>query len=406
MTCPSAIWILVLDDEPVMLEISRGMLSNLGFTDVTTCNSGRQALERLDGQGADPDLILLDLNMPGMDGVEFLRKLVQRHYAGSVILASGEDEQTLQSAETLVRAHGIRALGHLQKPVQPEALAALIEKWRPETRREARSAAKTYATEEVRRAIANRELVNYYQPKVAVATGEVIGVETLVRWRHPDDGLVFPDRFIGIAERQGLIDYLTEIVICDALDQARSWLDAGLALHIAVNVSMDNLASINFPDIVSKHAATAGVPAANLVFEVTESRLMRDLATVLDVLTRLRMKRFRLSIDDFGTGHSSLAQLRDMPFDELKVDRSFTHGAATNDKKRAIFQTSLILARQLGISVVAEGVEDQDDWRFLRSEGCDFAQGYFIAKPMPGADVAAWMKEWAVRVRSGAQNLQ
>ncbi len=401
MTNLSSIWILVLDDDLVMLAIIRGMLSNLGFADVTTCDSGRQALERLDGQGADPDLILLDLNMPGMDGVQFLRKLVERRYAGSVVLASGEDEQTLQSAESLVRAHGIRALGHLQKPIQPDALAALIEKWRPETRREARSAAKTYTTDEVRRAIAKRELVNYYQPKVAIATGKVIGVETLVRWRHPDDGLVFPDRFIGIAENDGLIDYLTDVVMGDALAQATRWLDAGLALHIAINVSMDNLLSINFPDIVSKHAAKAGVPTASVVLEVTESRLMPDLVTVLDVLTRLRMKRFRLSIDDFGTGHSSLAQLRDMPFDELKVDRSFTHGAATNDKKRAIFLASLNLARQLGIAVVAEGVEDQDDWQFLRSLGCDFAQGYFIAKPMPGADVPAWIDGWTLRVREG-----
>ncbi len=401
MTNRSAIWVLVLDDDPVMLEISRSMLSNLGFSDVTTCDSGRQALERLDGQGADPDLILLDLNMPGMDGVEFLRKLVDRHYAGGVILASGEDARILQSAETLVRAHGITALGHLQKPVQPDALAALIDKWRPGVRRAVRGAAKTYAAGELRRAIANRELVNAYQPKVAIATGNVVGVETLVRWRHPDDGLVFPDQFIGIAEEHGLIDYLTHVVIGDALAQARHWLEAGLALHIAVNVSMENLSSINFPDIVSKQAAAAGVPTTNVVLEVTESRLMPELVTALDVLTRLRMKRFRLSIDDFGTGHSSLAQLRDMPFDELKVDRGFVHGAANNEKKRAICDASLGLARQLGIAVVAEGVEDEDDWRFLRDRGCDFAQGYFIAKPMPGADVPAWIEGWAARVHNG-----
>jgi EAL domain-containing protein (putative c-di-GMP-specific phosphodiesterase class I)/CheY-like chemotaxis protein len=401
MTNPSAIWILVLDDEPVMLEIIRSMLSNLGFTDVTTCESGRQALDRLDGQGGDPDLILLDLNMPGMDGVEFLRKLVERHYAGSVILASGEDEQILQSAETLVRAHGITALGHLQKPVQPDALAALISQWRPGMHGGVSGVPKAYAAKDVRRAIANRELVNYYQPKVAIATGKVIGVETLVRWRHPDDGLVFPDRFIGIAEQHGLIDYLTHVVIGDALAQTRRWLDAGLALHVAVNISMESLSSINFPDVMSKHVVAAGVPTTNVVLEVTESRLMPELVTVLDVLTRLRMKRFRLSIDDFGTGHSSLAQLRDMPFDELKVDRGFVHGVMTDDTKRAICNASLNLARQLGISVVAEGVEDHDDWRYLRGEGCDFAQGYFIARPMPAAELPGWMDSWAARVRSG-----
>ena len=401
MTSPSGIWILVLDDEPVMLEIIRSTLSNLGFTDVATCDSGRQALDRLDGQGADPDLTLLDLNMPGMDGVEFLRKLVERRYSGSVILVSGADEQILQSAENLVHAHRITALGHLQKPVQPDALAALISQLRPRSHSGVSGASKAYAAKDVRRAIANRELVNYYQPKVAIATGKVVGVETLVRWRHPDDGLVFPDRFIGIAEEQGLIDYLTDGVIGDALAQAKRWLDAGVALDIVVNVSMESLSSINFPDVMSKHLAAAGLPTTNVVIEVTESRLMPELVTVLDVLTRLRMKHFRLSIDDFGTGHSSLAQLRDMPFDELKVDRGFVHGAATNDKKRAICHASLNLARQLGISAVAEGVEDRDDWSFLRGEGCDFAQGYFIARPMPGENLPAWIEDWTARVRGG-----
>lgn len=401
MTNPAAIRILVLDDDPIMLELLGRMLSNLGLTDVTAFDSGLRALKWLDEPAHGADLILLDLNMPEMDGVEFLRKLVERRYAGSVILASGEDEQIMQSAETLVRAHQIIALGYLRKPVQPDALAAMIDKWRPGVRRDTRSASKTYSADEIRRAIANRELVNDYQPKVTIATGNVVGVETLVRWRHPSDGLVYPDQFIGVAEEHRLIEDLTKLVIGEALSQARLWLDAGLALHVAVNVSMDSLMSLSFPDTVSEQAAAAGVPTTGLVLEITESRLMSKLVTVLDVLTRLRLKRFRLSIDDFGTGHSSLAQLRDIPFDELKVDRGFVHGASRNEKKRAICTASLGLARQLGITVVAEGVEDQDDWQFLRGAGCDFAQGYYIAKPMPGPDVAAWMQGWAARVRSG-----
>ena len=395
----STVRILMLDDEPFMLKLIGRMLANLGFTQVTCCDSGRAALAWLDSSNQPPDLILLDLNMPEMDGLEFVRHLVERLYSGSLILISGEDERMLQAAVKLVQAHKISVLGHLRKPVKPEALSALLEKWTPSSPVRPGAAKKVYGADELRAAIDNGELVNYYQPKVAVATGEVVGVETLVRWRHPQDGMVFPDQFIGVAEAHGLIDDLTRVVLTGALAQAKVWQDAGWVLRVAVNVSMVNLASLDFPDFVAGLAAQAGVPPQGLVLELTESRLMRDLRAPLEILTRLRLKRFRLSIDDFGTGHSSLAQLRDIPFDELKIDQSFVHRAWTDETLRAMYDASLGLARQLGIEAVAEGVEDRNDWDFLRRTGCDLAQGYFIARPMPAADFPGWIQAWEARVR-------
>jgi len=393
----SAIRILVLDDEPFMLKLLGRMLANLGFTSVTTCDSGRAALELVDSPDSRPDLILLDINMPEMDGVEFVRHLVGHHYSGALILVSGENERVLQSVGKLVRAHKITGLGHLSKPVTPERLAALIEKWASPSQGALRAAKKVYGANELRAAIANGELINYYQPKVALATGEVIGVETLARWRHPRDGMVFPDQFIDLAEQHGLIDALTRVVLSGALAQARIWQDAGLTLGIAVNLSMDNLVSLNFLDSVVELTAKAGVPPQEIVLEVTESRLMHDQRVPLEILTRLHLKRFRLSIDDFGTGNSSLAQLRDIPFDELKIDQSFVHDAWANDTQCAMFDASLGLAKQLGMEVVAEGVEDQADWDFVRQRGCDLAQGYFIAKAMPAEDLPAWLADWETR---------
>lgn len=401
MNAPATLRVLVLDDEPVMLAVLERMLVNLGFASVQAFDRGVSALDWLRGSGCAVDLVLLDLNMPEMDGVEFLRKLVEIRYEGGVILASGEDETIQQAAENLVRAHHIEALGHLHKPVQPDALAALIGSWRPGAAPAARRAARSYGAGDVEKAIADRELVNHYQPKVSVATGALVGVETLVRWQHPAHGLVFPDQFIGIAEEHGHINALTEIVIEEAIGQARAWRQSGLALHVSVNVSMENLTLLTFPDLLERLTARAGLPASELVLEVTETRLMSNVVAVLDVLTRLRLKRFRLSVDDFGTGHSSLAQLRDIPFDELKVDRGFVHGAVDSDKKRAICEASLSLARQLGILVVAEGVENAQDWRYLREHGCDLAQGYFIGRPMPGADLPAWLRTWRERVARG-----
>lgn len=400
-----AIRILALDDEPLMLKLHSRILTGLGFTDVLACDNGHTALEWVDSPEA-PDLILLDLNMPEMDGVEFVRRLVEHRYKGSLILVSGEDERMLQITLQLVRAHEIPVLGYLHKPVTPEGLKALLEKWSPPQERSLRACGREYGADEVCAAIANGELVNYYQPKVEIASGRVVGVETLVRWRHPGDGMVAPGQFIGVAETHGLIDDLTRTVLSTALAQAARWQKMGLELRVAVNVSMVNLASLDFADFVAGQTAAAGVAPQHVVLEVTESQLMHDPRAPLEILARLRLKRFRLSIDDFGTGHSSLAQLRDIPFDELKIDQSFVHGAWDNGTVRAMFDASLGLAKQLDMEIVAEGVEDRDDWNFLRNTECDVAQGYFIARPMPAADLPEWIRGWQERAREECPSLQ
>ena len=388
----SRIRILVLDDESFMHKLLAHMLAGLGYDSVVTCDNGPDALKLLDAHDQAPNLILMDLNMPGMDGIQFVRKLVEHNYKGSLILVSGEDERVLQMAEKLVQAHQITVLGHLKKPVSRGGLSFLVSKWRPT--RTLHAVSKSYAAAELKDAINNNRLVNYYQPKVSLATGAVVGVETLVRWLHPLDGLVFPDLFIGLAEEHGLIDDLTRAVFTGALKQTRAWKLEGLNLRVAVNVSMENLMSVSFADFVAESANAADVVASDILLEITESRLMLDHRMPLDVLTRLRLKRFGLSIDDFGTGYSSLTQLHSIPFNELKIDRSFVHGAWRDETVLAMYNASLGLGKQLGMQVVAEGVEDADDWEFLRRTGCDLAQGYFIARPMPAEELPAWATTW------------
>ena len=390
--------VLLVDDEPFALKLLSRQLANLGITEIICHEHATDALALLDSGNQMVNLILSDLQMPGMDGVEFIRQLVRIGYAGGLVLVSGEDNRILQTAEKLSKAHRLNVLGSLHKPVSPEQLRQVLEN-HPSRAVAPRAVRKAYGREALWQAITGNELVNYYQPKVDLVTGAVTGVETLVRWLHPEDGLVFPDQFIGTAEETGLIDDLTRTVLTGALRQASAWQDAGLNLQVAVNVSMDNLGSLEFPDFVAQTVAQAGVPSDRLTLEITESRLMKDPLAALDILTRLRLKHIGLSIDDFGTGHSSLAQLRDIPFDELKVDRGFVHGTCRDSSIRAIFEASLGMAQQLGMKTVAEGVEDRDDWDYLRACGCDTAQGYFIAKPMPAADLTSWMNTWEIRCR-------
>jgi EAL domain-containing protein (putative c-di-GMP-specific phosphodiesterase class I) len=192
---------------------------------------------------------------------------------------------------------------------------------------------------------------------------------------------------------------LTRAVLASAMKQLKTWSRAGHHVPVAVNVSIDDLTTLDFPDVAASLAADAGIEPSMITLEVTEGQVMRKLSTALDVISRLRLKRFRLAIDDFGTGHSSLAQLRDLPFDELKVDRSFVNGAWTDPTLQAICNARLRMAQQLKLHVVAEGIEDYNDWILLRDLGCDVAQGYFIARPMPGAELAPWMTEWDNRRR-------
>ncbi len=392
--------ILIVDDEPFALRLLTYQLNNIGFPDVLPYESATEAIGYLEHSGGATDLVIFDLQMPGVDGIELMRHLARIKFSGSIMVVSGEGDRILSAARTLAHAHGLNVLGALRKPTTGEQLWTVLSGRAVTNFTGGGSERSDYATDVLRSAIAAGELVNYYQPKVNVQTGDVVGVETLVRWRHPDDGMVQPNEFVAMAEDYGLIDQLTTCVLAQGLHDAGQWRRGNVMLSLAVNVSMENLGQLDFPDLVVDMARGAGVPTDSVVLEVTESRLMRDPRAVLDILTRLRLKQVGLSIDDFGTGYASLAQLRDIPFDELKVDQGFVHGAHGDPAQRAILEASLGMAQQLGIKTVAEGVEDLADWSFMRGQNCELAQGYFIARPMPAEEVVEWLAGWKVRYRN------
>ncbi|MGQ0653284.1 MAG: EAL domain-containing response regulator [Betaproteobacteria bacterium] len=386
--------IVMVDDQPLILAILREQLEEIGGASVVEFTTGADALAYLSRPDAAVDVLFCDLNMPAMDGVQLMRHLADISFQGGLVLISMEERRILDTAMRVARAHNLRVLGALQKPLQPaevRAVLAAAPAFAPAAR------ARSIEPAELRSAIERAELVNHYQPKVRLADARLAGVECLVRWQHPAHGLVYPDAFIALAEQHGMIDDLTTVVLRAALRQVRQWSAAGLDTSVAVNVSMDNLAALDFADRLACEADAAGVALSALRLEVTESRLMSNRLAALEVLTRLRLRRIDLYIDDFGTGHSSLAQLRDIPFTGLKIDRNFVHGAWRDPDLRAIVGASLEMAKKLGMQAVAEGVEDDKDWAFLRAAGCDLAQGHFIARPFPSGALRQWAADWASR---------
>jgi EAL domain-containing protein (putative c-di-GMP-specific phosphodiesterase class I) len=245
-------------------------------------------------------------------------------------------------------------------------------------------------------AVEREELELVYQPKLSLRSGCVTGVEALSRWTDADGKAVDPSAFVAVAERAGIIDALTDWVLRTSLRQWAAWHQQGTSLGIAVNVSAVTLRDLEFPDRLLRLCHLEGVPPAQVTLELTEGATQHAVR-LLDTLTRFRIKGFNVALDDFGTGYSSLLQLRQLPFSELKIDQNFTRDMAAADDSRLIVKSVIDLAHALGLSAVAEGVEDRETLDLLAAYGCNEVQGFLIARPMPGRELVPWMIETAMR---------
>jgi len=384
--------VLVLDDDDFILDVAHVMLKNFGVADITCNTSAAMALPTLD-MNNHLLVVLCDLNMPEMDGVEVIRYLGQQGFCGGVIVLSGEDSRLLHTVADMGRAYHLRLLGALGKPIDRQALLRMLQNVANSTAVSHRPHVSLSAAE-IRDGLEGDALAPYFQPQVDTLSRKVIGVEALARWRHPTEGILSPAAFISVAEQNALITLLTERMITLSLQQWQLWNAAGLDLTISVNISMHSLTRLDFPERLVAEAQAIGVPLERLVLEITESQLSQDVLVSTDVLTRLCLKRVRLSIDDFGTAYSNMEKLQMLPFSELKIDQAFVHDAAKKPASYAIVKSSADLGRDLGMKIVAEGVETQEDWDCAAELGCDLLQGYFIARPMPGEQIPGWVRSW------------
>ena len=372
--------LLILDDDPGVLtflgEVGRSHRYAVALT---------ESIDELQASYVtfDPTMIVLDLQYAQGDGIEVLSYLRQHGCRAPIVLISGFDERVLDTARRVGLEFGLSIVDALVKPIHPEILGAILEAHRePELDEWA---------DELREAIDQHDLRVFYQPKVQVSDGQLVGFEALARWMHPTRGLVSPDLFIPLAEATDLIGPVTERVLNRALADCATWARSGRDLTVAVNLSPLLLAQdrllTDLLALVDRYGLAPGV----LTLEVTETAAMTNPALTLEILGRLRLRGFNLALDDFGTGYSNLAMLHRMPFNELKIDRSFVTDVKASRDSRVIVGALAGLARQLGLGTVAEGVEDLETWTWLRSVGIEQIQGFGIARPMPADGVGHWM---------------
>jgi EAL domain-containing protein (putative c-di-GMP-specific phosphodiesterase class I)/FixJ family two-component response regulator len=383
---------LILDDDAGVAQTIQWIAESLGF-EAEFVTSSEEFFQRLDTM--HPDIITIDLVMPKLDGVEIMRLLAERECNSRIVISSGMGTRVLDAAQRSASQHGLNIAGVLPKPISKEALHALVgegsERHQP-VAVEKQSAIPNevgITRADLQTALDRHEFVMAYQPKIECKSGALAGFEALVRWKSADNGIIMPDSFIPVLEESGLIEALTAQVF----DQSLEWFSHSFPQSnpkLSLNISAKSLVDIQMPDNLSALCSRYQIAPECVVLELTETSAMVDPILSLDLLTRLRMKGFQLSIDDFGTGFSSMVQLVRLPFSEIKVDRSFVLRSQESKEARSGIKSIVDLGHSLGLTVTAEGVEDLETLNDLNSLGCDLAQGYFIARPMWGEDAVRW----------------
>ncbi|GJI94095.1 transcriptional regulator [Duganella caerulea] len=388
---------LVAEGDQVQRHALADILVHLGVGRITQAPDGHTALRHFSA-GITPavDIAIIDLALPGMDALELIRRLSEAKSRVGVVVVGAQSNAVLFSVETMAAAYGINMLGAIGKPVIGSRLEAIITDYlQPsEARAAAREQTPHISFAEVGQGLQMREFDPYFQPKIELETGQVKGLEMFARWRHPLYGVLGPASFMPALEDNRRIDFLDWSMIEKSVAACRTLHDQGIPISFSINVDQGTLAHPQFMEQIAACLDRHRIMADYITFEMTESAVLTTDPHFLERLLRLRMKGFGLAIDDYGTGRSNLQLLARIPFSELKIDRSFVDGASKRQAIGTVLRSCLGLARNLDRRSVAVGVETKQDWDFLQGLGCTYAQGYYIAKPMPVEEFPAWLADW------------
>jgi len=382
---------LVVEDHGFQRWLVANQLETLGAQYVFSAGDGQEALDIIRDREPPIDIVVTDLDMPGMDGMELIRHLAERRYPAALVVASAMNPSLMQAVKAMALAYGVTMLGSIAKPVTAKKLSEVIAGYRPPSDDGQVTAPLVFSRDELEAGIRAEEFEPFFQPKIDATTQLASGAEALVRWRHPKHGVIRPHAFIDAMEASELVDELTHLIIRTAAAKCRAWCESGHDLSVGVNLSPRSLNDVALADRLTDIVLGEGLEPKRVTLEVTESATAADVGRALENLARLRMKGFGLSIDDYGTGYSSMQRLTRVPFTELKIDQSFVKHAATQVSSRAVVESSLEIARKLGIAAVAEGVESRRDFDLVRTMGCNLVQGYYVSRPMEAGQFQVWL---------------
>lgn len=375
---------IVLDDDRFQLRIMKKLLDRLGLANALYTDNADEAVASAGGAG--DTLLFLDLNMPGTNGLQVMKSLAAAGYCGGIVLVSGHEQRILDSSQDMAVSLGLNVVGAYRKPLSATAVTDAYERFRSLARTRCIPSSTQHepavSVEDIRNELEGRtsNLVLFNQPKFDMKTGRVAGYEVLARWKLGSQ-LLSPARFIPTATESGQIHELSMLICRKALESHRHILDSGYPIGLSINFSIRTLSMQGSAERIVELARQTGIDPAFITIEITETEIFGDIQDYLDKLMHLIFHGVKLSIDDFGTGQSTLTHLKAIPFAELKVDRVFVRNAATDHRSAALFESSVRVAKQLGMQVVAEGGESEEDWNFARSLGCDQFQGYYAGKP-------------------------
>ncbi len=374
---------LLIDDDPTQIAILTAYLSSLRLTHIDSASDGLKAIEMLAASGTKYDFVFTDLAMPNMDGYEFLKHLGESGFDGKVVIISSHENILLESAASLGKMHGLTIVGHIRKPLTKQALDRLLgnKEFAGSTVRNNQPTMMSSAA--IFEGLERDQFIPFYQPKIDLLSGRIVGAEALARWQHPELGLLSPASFMSVAQSSGSIEQISmkifEHLLRDIASGGEAWQNKKIAFNLPPMMIRDH----DLPDKLVSGLNRTGTRSANICIEITENGVIDFDPVTVEVLSRLRIKGFDLSIDDFGTGAASIANLKMFPYSELKIDQSFIGNVLTDAFSAETVRTSISLARQLGLRIVAEGIENHNVLQYVKSLGIDQAQGYLFAKPLP-----------------------